>query len=724
MVAFSGTTRRERTRAPTLVQWMATIRCPLSCEHCLSAASGNGFADMPLARVLNLVDECAEIGVAEFLVTGGEPCARRDLPEVIERLAARSLSWSINTAAMPSRELRDAMTEHPPNFAAVSLDGPEDIHDLFRGRRGAFRESLESIRFFKSLPGTRVCAGTTLTSRNFPHIEETFLLAAAGGADSWGLHLLVPEGRAASRRDLFLSRAQIKKLLRFAAAKRHYFPVEMADEIGYVGAWEPLVRDAPLLCGAGRAQCVVLPDGSVVPCTTLDRSTAAGNINETSLREIWEHGDWPMRKWTPSGKCARCEDAIACGGGCWLQRRKGTECFKDAWHLPAVLKTAAGVAVCMGMTAAGPAPETAPRPAVASVIRQDDRIEDRIFDWYLAKAGYRAERISKKPETEPARAFFNDFAEGKLPKGIAERAGRVQDALKTEERSLALAALMWRTVTEPLLEGGPRTAEEKQRLRETLAANDKAATEWRAEIYTKKLDRFLTGDNPVLGKFFKTKAGPRPNDLRASAMWIQQGEERWAWEKAAREEVGGDPAAQKAKDLLDKAPPVAAHLLLPFLLPDHGKLELTNSAGTKIVEEKGEIGIFDVLVVPKQDAPVVIRIDWNLKFTLKDEAPHADVEIPDVADSLDVNLPPGEELTWMDVVRLADEQHRDALDKVARAIADVELRKSAKATGFDDLALSLLVPAIRRMEKEDPKPEEKGNPASKAKRLLIEFWMF
>ena len=32
------------TRVPTLVQWMATLRCRLSCPHCLAASESAGLA--------------------------------------------------------------------------------------------------------------------------------------------------------------------------------------------------------------------------------------------------------------------------------------------------------------------------------------------------------------------------------------------------------------------------------------------------------------------------------------------------------------------------------------------------------------------------------------------------------------------------------------------------------------------------------------------------------
>ncbi|MCY2929438.1 MAG: radical SAM protein, partial [Planctomycetota bacterium] len=195
------------TRAPLLVQWMATLRCPLSCAHCLAAGEGDDVADMPLARALGLVDEVAGMGVGEFLVTGGEPLVREDLTAVIERLGRRGVSWSLNTAIMPTGAVRRALEEHPPHFVAVSLDGPAEVHDAFRGRPGSQAGSLEAIAFFSRLSGCEVAAGTTVTTRNFEHLPHTFHLAAQSGAASWGIHLLVPEGRAAGARNLFLSRS-------------------------------------------------------------------------------------------------------------------------------------------------------------------------------------------------------------------------------------------------------------------------------------------------------------------------------------------------------------------------------------------------------------------------------------------------------------------------------------------------------------------------------------
>ncbi|MCD4706180.1 MAG: radical SAM protein, partial [Candidatus Sabulitectum sp.] len=444
--------RNGYSKVPILVQWMATLKCNLSCRHCLSASMDNAFTDMPLHSVRKLIDEVAEMGVEEFLITGGEPLARKDIPDIADYLGFRGQNWTLNTAAMPSEYQMTAFKKNSPGFVAVSLDGPREVHDSFRGRKGSWQEAVDAIRFFKSLPGVRVCAGTTVTSVNYRHLEETFHLVAASGADQWGIHLLVPEGRAAYSNDLFLSKRQLKKLIMFVARKRKYFQVEMADEIGYLGGFEPLVRDFPMTCGAGKSQCVILPDGEVVPCTTLDRSFSAGNIHHRPLREIWEEGFSKLRNYEPEGECRECIYHPACRSGCWLQRKNGKECFREIWHVPNSLKTAAGITVCLGALAAGRS-----RGSEIQTAKTSSEMDSHpaIFDPALAdgiimshyvelSAGYQPGTIysplSRFDTEDPAWDILNGFQQRTLPQGITDRCTLVMNAIDTGHPSLSLAA--------------------------------------------------------------------------------------------------------------------------------------------------------------------------------------------------------------------------------------------------------------------------------------------
>ncbi len=755
---------------PTLVQWMATLRCGLYCEHCLAVSRESGFSDMPLERVHGLIDEIAQMGVREFLVTGGEPLAREDLGEVIEHLGRKGVSWTLNTAAMPGESLRSIIARHKPGFVAVSMDGPKAVHDAFRGRAGAWDDAMEAIRFFKSLGMVRVCAGTTVTSRNYDHLDETFHLVTTSGADQWGIHLLVPEGRAADRPDLFLTKTQLKRLIKFVARKRRYFPVQMADEIGYLGYLEPLVRDVPLTCGAGRSQCVVLPDGAVVPCTTLDRSCSAGNLHDRSFRSIWAEGFADLRTWRPSGKCGGCEYAVACKGGCWLQRKAGTQCFKEVWHVPEALKTAAGIAICLGGLATGQeagasiqAQNTTRQPVSGGrsvgvrpgATAQDLSLDATINDLYFKQA---AGLTSILPSTgvdwnDAGWKFVRNFMERTLPSDPVERCSAVLDALQTQKQSLSLIALLWRTVNGPLFEisnAREYSQAERQAIRGTLAAMEQKALEWRLQIFEQNLDLYLTAGRQTERPFFMySKAGPRAGDMEKYYLSKDLNEERWG--------IGAIPDLRELAEAYVQEHHYAEQMDLKFTFVGTGALtvysggqsELVNSHVGNTSTGTHLLSVFDVIAT---DTEVI------LSFVVQGDIKPYDIDETillgdaggeqDIRTDVRVNLAGGREYTYVELLNAIHQQQRREQQRLSLLCIAYDWL-SPSLVSLWDRGVSVMVtvhengavlwPAVREIIESDtiiptqtpwngslraPSPNEISQIHRRAVLKDIDFWMF
>jgi len=306
---------------------------------------------MPIDLFRKLCRDAADMGVGEMLITGGEPLIRRDFQEIVSILKEHNIPWSLNTATCPTSEQQKAIAGYPPEFVAVSLDGPSHVHNSFRGHSDAFDLALSSISFFSGLAETEVCAGTTITSHNLSYFEDTLSIVRKSGADRWGIHLLIPEGKADGQKDLFPSAKRMRSLLEQVVKARQHFPVTMCDEIGYAGEWEPYVRDEAFFCAAGKAMCAVLPDGSIMPCSTMNPLHLQGNVIHDSLRSIWHNSFSAQRTFVIKGECSSCKDIHVCKSGCWLQRTHGTQCCKHLWSMPESLKTAAGIALCVSTLA-------------------------------------------------------------------------------------------------------------------------------------------------------------------------------------------------------------------------------------------------------------------------------------------------------------------------------------------------------------------------------------
>lgn len=310
--------------APTAVQWIATSGCDLKCPHCYSHAGPRVRGELTTDEAKRrIVDELVALGRPTFVIAGGEATLRRDFGEVVEYAADRGVPWALHTHGGHVKTHADLVRRRPPVMAAVSVDGPRAAHDAFRGKSGSFDAALEAITLLKEAGCPEVVAGTTVHRGNADLLADLMPEILASDADSWGLHLVTPEGRAGDHRDLMPTRAQLRRVAALARRLREILHVELDNEWGSAADEDCFYRDDPFLCGAGRISCVISATGEVMPCTTTDRSESQGNVRDRPLSRIWAEGFVAFRR---EGDPLRgsCDD-------CWLQTRHGRSCRAPAF---------------------------------------------------------------------------------------------------------------------------------------------------------------------------------------------------------------------------------------------------------------------------------------------------------------------------------------------------------------------------------------------------------
>jgi radical SAM protein with 4Fe4S-binding SPASM domain len=304
---------------PEAVQWISTSACDLTCPHCYSHAGRRQPAELTTDEARRLVvDELVKLGRPTFVIAGGETLLRKDFAAIVSYCHAQKVPWAVHTHGGRVEQLLGVFERHPPVMAAVSLDGPRDYHDHFRGRAGSFDAALRAIRALKRVGVPEVVAGTTITRHNADLLGELLPTVLESGADSWGFHLVTPEGRAGEHLDLLPTRRQLRRAAAFARRVRSFFHVELDNEWGGAGADDPFYRDDAFLCGAGRFSCVVSATGEVMPCTTTDPAESQGNVRERPLSDIWANGFGAFRSAADRLR-GDCDD-------CWLQTRHGHSC--------------------------------------------------------------------------------------------------------------------------------------------------------------------------------------------------------------------------------------------------------------------------------------------------------------------------------------------------------------------------------------------------------------
>jgi radical SAM protein with 4Fe4S-binding SPASM domain len=303
-------------RPPSAVQWITSSVCDLKCPHCYSHAGKKGKGELSTSEAKELIiDELVKLGRPTFVIAGGEPLLRPDFEEIVAYSYEKGVPWALHTHGGRVAKLRHVFEKYPPLMVAVSLDGTREFHDAFRGRAGSFDAALEAIRTLKEVGCKEVVAGTVVTRANADLLADMFPVVMESGADSWGLHLIAPEGRGHENAQLLPTPEQLRRVAGFARRMRSHMRVEMDNEWGSAGRDDPFYRDMPFLCGAGRFTFVVAANGDVMPCTTTDPAESEGNIRERSLTDIWASGFRRFRS-AGNGDCSN-------GMDCWLQTRNG-----------------------------------------------------------------------------------------------------------------------------------------------------------------------------------------------------------------------------------------------------------------------------------------------------------------------------------------------------------------------------------------------------------------
>lgn len=310
---------------PTAVQWISTARCDLKCPHCYSNAGPAHPGELTTAQATaHVLDELVRLGRPTFVIAGGESTLRQDFDQIIRATHARRIPWAIHTHGGLVHRHETTFRDCPPVMAAVSLDGPRDFHDRFRGKAGSYDAALSAMALLKDAGVGEVVAGTTINRSNADLLTDMVPAVLACRADSWGFHLMTPEGRAGEHRLLLPTTAQLRRTASLARRLRSIMHVELDNEWGSAGDDDCFYRDAPFTCGAGRISCVVSATGELMPCTTTDPAESAGNVKDTPLSELWATGFAAFR----SDKDKLRSDVH----DCWLNTRHGVSCRKAAFR--------------------------------------------------------------------------------------------------------------------------------------------------------------------------------------------------------------------------------------------------------------------------------------------------------------------------------------------------------------------------------------------------------
>jgi|GEM_PF-1186019 len=298
-----------------------TGRCNLSCVHCIEGGS-KVYNELSLEEICKIIDELQMLGVYRVVLTGGEPFARKDIMEIIEKFSSKAMKVIIFTnGALINNEMLDKLAGNNI-LLRFSLDGATaETHDFIRGG-GSFEKTIRIIDKCRE-KGIEIGIASTIYSKNFDEYKDIVKLAGNLNVRELELSEIVPFGNAKEYRDLLLSRKQLEQL-RVYNLELGNSNESFARGTGLAKQAEQRKRDAvrEYSCNAGISTCFIGCNGDVYPCTLFKEfdEFCIGNAGIESLFEIWNYGTgldkFRNLKVSYLKKCKSCDCFNLCPGGC------------------------------------------------------------------------------------------------------------------------------------------------------------------------------------------------------------------------------------------------------------------------------------------------------------------------------------------------------------------------------------------------------------------------
>lgn len=175
--------------------WEITLACYFSCRYCGSRAGKARDNELTTAECLNIAEQLAQLGCKRVSLIGGEVFMRPDWFETVKALTDRGVKVSIITNGyLFSDKLIDKLKKGRVESVAVSLDGPQEIHDMYR-QPGSFERAINAISVL-SKNDIPISVITTLHGKNAPLLNEMYEILKDTNIFAWQLQACSPMGNA------------------------------------------------------------------------------------------------------------------------------------------------------------------------------------------------------------------------------------------------------------------------------------------------------------------------------------------------------------------------------------------------------------------------------------------------------------------------------------------------------------------------------------------------
>lgn len=300
----------------TTVYYAITDGCNLRCPYCYASSEKCLPGELSTEESLDLVDQAADMGVEQFIFTGGEPMLRKDLFQVASHARDRGLTVNMitNGTLIRTAEIARRIAEIF-GTVTVSVDGgTAELHERTRGK-GTFARTGKGLGLLNDA-GVAPVINHVVTPENVDALEKVCEFVDDLKVRRVRLMYHSDLGRAATDGYDF-------GWLDFQKIQNFFWTNPMADKLLPDGPRSSKPCSIKGNCGMGGNEIYVNSLGDVYPCKLVtEQIHKAGNVRQRRLTELFASPVLADMRGNSvfSGEnlkdCRRCYIRGACGGGC------------------------------------------------------------------------------------------------------------------------------------------------------------------------------------------------------------------------------------------------------------------------------------------------------------------------------------------------------------------------------------------------------------------------
>jgi radical SAM protein with 4Fe4S-binding SPASM domain len=305
-------------RVPVEGVFEPTFRCNLRCVHCYvnqpAGSAEEQAKELGTERSLGLIDEMADAGCLNLLMTGGEVLLRPDFERIYLHAIGRGLLITVFTnGTLVTDRVAELFDRHRPLLVEISIYGmTAATYERVTGVPGSYERCLAGIRRLHAR-GVPLALKTMALALNRDEVEDMRRFAEGLGVS------FRYDGLLNARVDCGASRdgAQIPPLELLALELED--PAQRAKlensalHVRQLQSVPSLSFEQVYTCGAGQVSFTVDPYGQMQMCQ-LSRK-ASFDLAEERFQTVWDErfGALRARAWQTDVACRTCTLQPLCG---------------------------------------------------------------------------------------------------------------------------------------------------------------------------------------------------------------------------------------------------------------------------------------------------------------------------------------------------------------------------------------------------------------------------